>query len=216
MNMPKHINGMEVVQCGMPSARGLATGPSVMDETGSVQTVTNVAICRRPNQIGYCVVFCLPDWTCVTTEFDDTLFDAQLSADNKFDTDIQWHYPEFAVARYFPIAQKYLAFSIIVGILLPALDTVGFVGPLLLAIAAIAAGILFLVSLSAIWLLVGYIGIRKAGWLYGSCHLLLVILLTPAGLLGPLLIPYLITSDLSRWREWEEDQRNPSRVQLSP
>lgn len=221
MNVPSQINGMQVVQCCATSTRGSTAGLFNLKETGLIPAVTNVAICRAPNGIGYWTMFCSRDWTCVTTEFGDTLLDAQLAADRRSAIDIQWYYPEVSAARLLPVAQKYLAYSIIVGIMSPAPGIVlailaiptpfpsllASIGTVISVVLSTGAGIAAIAATLAIWFLVGYVGIKQGGWLYGVLHFLLVIVLTPMLLVGPFVIPHLLASDFQRRREWEERHR---------
>ena len=208
MNVPKQINDLEVVQFGAPSTGGAAVGRFVLSEAGPSRTAMNVAICRPPDQSGYWTMFCSHDWTCIKAEFGETLLDAQLIADAKSDTDIEWCYPEITAASLFPTAQRYLAYSIITLIVAPFTIALPHVGIPIAIIVSITAAIVAVASTVAIWLLVAYVGIKTGGWLYGTFHFLLAVGLTPVALVGPFFIPHLLTSDFNRWREWEEEQRD--------
>lgn len=210
MNIPTRINDMEVVQYGATANREFRPGRFVWKETDPAQAVVNVAICRSPNGIGYWTTFCADDWTCITAEFGDTLLAAQLAADCRSENDIEWRYPGFAAERFIPIAQKYLALSIVASILISIIGFLPVVGPPIATGTGIVTGVVSVACLLMIWGLVGYVGVKAGGWLYGILHFLLVVLLTPILLVGPFIIPHLLASDLTRRREWEEERRNPS------
>ena len=210
MNVPRQINGMTVIEHATFAASRMPSGDVPPEIGPSLQRVRHVAICDSGDRRGYRTIFCNDDWDAVTSEFNETLLSARLAPHREFGEDIEWQIPGYSIAKFFAVAHKYIAYSIIASVLLAALRRLDLVNSLVVNIAGLAVLTTFTIFMLTIWVLVGYVATKSGGWLYGLMHMALVVLLTPVCLVGLFTIPSLVMDDVWRWHNWTESQPNPN------
>lgn len=214
MRVPEQLSGMPIIQYGVD--RGGT-------ELGSSHQRRFVAICRCDDPAGYVVHLCDGEWRVTSADFFPQYEPAAQRAVELSESSFDWQFPDLSVWNWIMGAERlmYVAlFVLLVGglalmvpkhspwtfLLVPEfIDSPSAIKAVGVVIAL--AYILLWIAIVAIWVLVGYFGLRVGGWKYGIGHLLIVIVFTPTLLLGPILVPRLMLRDVIRWREADEKQR---------
>jgi hypothetical protein len=93
MDVPETIEGYLVLEYGFFLApilpRGYTPPPAGKAPLDAVQ---NLAICKAPGINGFYLLFCTPEWRCVTYSFNETIENTKRAPIEEFGQDVaEWH-----------------------------------------------------------------------------------------------------------------------------